>query len=828
MGLVRLRAPRLAATVLAIATLSAASVAAARPMQPSRPQSQLGPAAGTITTIAGGVGGPARAKSMALDYPCGIAAAGGNLYIAQTTVIREIAAATDELTSPVGVGISGNSANGMKASSAEIYSYNDEDCGIAADAANDLALVTTAASEVRIVPSVGGTFFGQTMTAGDIYTVAGDGHAGFSGDGGPATSAELNRPADVAFDGSGNLVIADFGNSRVRVVAARSGTFYGMAMTAGDIYTLAGVGKRGFSGDGGPAVDAELDDAQGIAVDPAGNVVIADTANRRIRVVAAANGTYYGQAMTAGDIYTVAGDGSSLASGDGGPAVSAGLTSESVAVGPAGNLVIADSANNRIRLVAATSGTFFGRSVVAGDIYTIAGDGNPGFSGDGGTATLAELDNPVAVTVDSSGNVEIADWLNNRVRLVAAQTGTSYGQAMTAGDIYTIGGNGTLSYSGDGGLSTHAQINLFESAAVRAAQSGNVLIADTNNNRVRVAAEKSGSFYGQTMTTGHIYTVAGNGSGVVSSDVPNGVSATTTPVVEPNGVAVGAYGSVLIAASFQGRVRVVAEKTASLYGQSMTAGDIYTIAGNGEAATKTGPDGDDGPAVNAELNDPTGVAVDHSGNVLIADSQDCRIRLVAERTADMFGQSMKAGDIYTIAGDGMCGYAGDGGQAVSAELYVPYQVAVDQAGNVLVADTFNSRIRVVAATTGVFYGQSMTVGHIYTIAGDGTAGYEGDGGPATTAEINFPADVGVDASGNVVLAEQCQIRVVAARNGVFYGQQMTSGDIYTVAGGQSCGYAGDGGPAHDAELCGEVSSVSIAASGDLIIGDCIRIREVTG
>jgi hypothetical protein len=188
---------------------------------------------------------------------------------------------------------------------------------------------------------------------------------------------------------------------------------------------------------------------------------------------------------------------------------------------------------------------------------------------------------------------------------------------------------------------------------------------------------------------------------------------------------------------------------------------------------------------------------------------------------------MKTGDIYTIAGDGLCGYAGDGGQAVSAELYVPYQVAVDQTGNVIVADTFDNRIRVVAATTGVFYGQSMTVGHIYTIAGDGTPGYQGDGGPATAAEIDFPADVGVDAGGSVVLAEQCQIRLVAARNGVFYGQQMSSGDIYTVAGGQVCGYAGDGGPARESQLCGEASSIAIAASGDLIIGDCIRIREVT-
>jgi trimeric autotransporter adhesin len=823
-----LRVLTLAVIVMAVGALPAASAAATHPMQRTRAQPQSARAAGTITTIAGGVGGPAKASAVSLGYPCGIASSAGNLYVAQTTVIRKIAAINGELTSPVGVGIAGNSPNGTLASSAEIYSYPDEACGVAADATGDLALATSASSEVRFVPAVSGTFYGQAMTAGDIYTVAGDGTGGFSGDGGPATSAQLLQPTAVAFDSSGNLLVADWGNDRIRVVAARTGTFYGQTMTAGDIYTIAGDGKRGFSGDGGPAVMAELDRPQGVAVDASGNVVIADTANGRIRVVAASTGMYYGQSMTAGDIYTVAGDGSSLASGDGGPAVGAGLTCTGVAVDSHGNLVIADSVNNRIRLVAATSGTFYGREMVAGDIYTIAGDGNAGFSGDGGAATLAELYYPKAVTVDGSGNVVLADSINSRVRLVAARTGTYYGRAMTAGDIYTIAGNGSLSYSGDGGPSTQAQLNLFESSAVRVDQSGNILIADTTNDRVRVAAERSGRFYGQVMRAGHLYTVAGNGSEVLRGRLRNGVPATKTSVAEPSGVAIGADGSVLIAASFQGRVRVVAQHTARLYGQRMKAGDIYTIAGNGLGGTKTGRDGDGGPAVNAELHEPTGVAVDHNGNVLIADSQDCRIRLVAERTARMYGRRMTAGDIYTIAGDGVCGYAGDGGRAVKAELYVPYQVAVDRAGNMLIADTFNNRIRVVSVKTGVFYGRRMKAGHIYTIAGDGTQGYQGDDGPATAAEISFPADVGVDASGNVVLAEQCQVRVVAARDGVFYGQHMTSGDIYTVAGGQVCGYAGDGGPARNAQLCGEVSSVATAASGDLIIGDCIRIREMTG
>jgi uncharacterized protein YheU (UPF0270 family) len=195
------------------------------------------------------------------------------------------------------------------------------------------------------------------MTAGDIYTVAGDGTSRSSGDGGPATAAGLT-PGAIAIDGAGNLVIADSypnvdtSNNRVRVVAARTGTFYGQAMTAGDIYTVAGTGDAGYSGDGGPATAAELDNPDGVAVDRAGNPVIGDTYNNRVRVVAARSGTFYGQAMTAGDIYTVAGDGTPGYAGDGGPALQAELDNpQGVAVDRAGDLIIGDGGNGRVRLV---------------------------------------------------------------------------------------------------------------------------------------------------------------------------------------------------------------------------------------------------------------------------------------------------------------------------------------------------------------------------------------------------------------------------------------------------------------------------------------------
>ncbi len=339
-------------------------------------------------------------------------------------------------------------------------------------------------ARIRAVAGSTGTFYGRAMTAGDIYAIAGDGNPGFSGDGGPATAAELDFPSGVTVDGTGNLLIADSGDNRIRVVAGSSGTFYGKAMTAGHIYTIAGDGTAGFSGDGGPATAAELDQPVGVTVDGAGNVLIADTLNSRIRVVAASTGTFYGQAMTAGDIYTIAGDGNPGFSGDGGPATAAELSSpEGVAADANGNLLIADTLNSRIRAVAGSTGTFYGQAMTAGDIYTIAGNGTAGFSGDGGPATAAEYRFPDGVATDGPGNVLIADTNNNRVRVVAAATGTFYGQAMTAGDSYTIAGNGGLGFSGDGSRATKAQ--LANPDGVTANSAGDMLIADSGNGRIR-------------------------------------------------------------------------------------------------------------------------------------------------------------------------------------------------------------------------------------------------------------------------------------------------------------------------------------------------------
>ena len=182
------------------------------------------------------------------------------------------------------------------------------------------------------------------MAAGDIYTVAGNGMAGFSGDGGPATAAGLYKPLRVIVDAAGNLVFCDERDNRIRVVAAAAGTFYGQAMTAGDIYTIAGTGTRGTTGDGGPATSAEVGEPAGVTLDAMGNLLIATRNGGRVRVVAAKSGRFYGRAMTAGDIYTIAGGGTG-GLGDGGPATSAVLTQPgAVLVDTAGNVLICDTA----------------------------------------------------------------------------------------------------------------------------------------------------------------------------------------------------------------------------------------------------------------------------------------------------------------------------------------------------------------------------------------------------------------------------------------------------------------------------------------------------
>ena len=298
----------------------------------------------------------------------------GNLYIADTSNhrIRKVDA-TGVITTVAGTGTAGFSGDGGAAASAQLSNpYR-----VALDSAGNLYITDYGNNRIRKVDA-----------AGVISTVAGDGTYGYGGDGGPATAAQLYNPSGVALDGAGNLYIVDGDNQRIRKVDA-----------AGVISTVAGDGTRGYGGDGGAAVAAQLDYPSGVALDGAGNLYIAEANGNRIRKVDAA-----------GVITTVAGDGTFGSSGDGGPAVAARLgTSVSVAVDGAGNLYISNYGTQSIRKVDA-----------AGVITTVAGDGTlgSGYGGDGGPATAAQLNFPRDVAVDGAGNLYIADSGNDRIRRV--------------------------------------------------------------------------------------------------------------------------------------------------------------------------------------------------------------------------------------------------------------------------------------------------------------------------------------------------------------------------------------------------------------------------
>jgi hypothetical protein len=762
-----------------------------------------------ISTVAGGVGGPGQATTVPVevaDAPCGAVYGNGYLYLADGLTVRRVSQRTDGLTTPAGTGDSQPLGDLRPAKDAGLGS-----CGVALDHSGNLVIADKANSLIRVVAASTGAFYGQMMRAGDIYTVAGGGQA--LGDGVPATDAGLGQPQGVTADSAGNLVIADTGYDRIQVVAARSGTFYGREMIAGDIYIVAGNGDRAFSGDGGPAVRAALDHPTSVVLDSAGNLVITDSGNARVRVVAQSSATFYGQRMTAGNIYTVAGGGT--AGGNGIPATQAYLSPLDTVVDGAGNLVIADTGSSRVRVAAGSTGSFYGQAMTAGDIYTIAGDGQIGPPGDGGPATSASLISPAGVAIDGAGNVVIADESAPEVRVVPVRTSRYYGQAMTAGHIYPIAGNLT-DFAGDGISATRS--TLLGQGGVAADSAGNLVIADEGYERVQVVAHSSGTFYGQAMTAGDIYTIAGDGQ---LGDSGDGGRATQATFHGPTAVALDHSGNVLVTDYFNCRVRVVAASTGTFYGQAMTAGDIYTIAGDGTG----GFAGDGGPATQAKIDLPDGVAVDGTGNVVIGDLNNNRVRVVAARTGTFYGQAMTAGDIYTIAGDGTQGYSGDGGPGPAAALNLPRGVAVDAAGNALIADESNNRIRLVAARTGTFYGQAMTAGDIYTVAGTGQPGSAGDGGPAALAELDIPTGVAVDSTGNLLIADAVsnRIRVVAARSGTFYGQAMRAGDIHTVAGNGSPGFAGDGGPGTAAELSGP-TGVSAYGIRDLLIADTQNLR----
>lgn len=648
-----------------------------------------------ISTVAGGASAltPGAAASAAIGTPSGIATDGdGNVYFSSLHAVYKIDH-SGLLTRIAGNAHAGNSGDRGVATNAQLNSPT----GLALDSKGNLYIADTGNNSIR-----------KVTTDGLMTTVAGSNFAGYYGDGGPATRAAVNQPTGVAVDGSGNLYIADSFNDVVREVSA------------GVITTVVGTGMKGYAGDGGPANAANLYDPTSLALDSSGNLYISDKANSVIRKV------------SGGNISTVAGNATSGYAGDGGLATSAQLNGPNgLAVDSNGNIYIADEGNSRIRKVASS-----------GTISTVAGDGLYGFAGDGGSATGASLNLPAGVAIDSSGNLYVADTINNRIRVVSS-----------GGSIATIAGNGVFNFSGDEGLATAAQ--LYQPSGVRLDLSGNILISDTGNNRVR------------KVTSETIATIAGNGAPGYSGD---GGPAIKAQVNQPRGIAVDASGRILIADSGNHVIRAISP-----------SGTITTFAGNGSQ----GYSGDGGAATKAELRFPGAVSVDTKGNVYIADTGNHCVRRVSAK-----------GVISTIAGTGVAGYSGDSQPAIAATLDRPTGVAVDGFGNIYIADSVNVRIRSINEK-----------GMISTVAGDGSVALPGNGVPALNSSLSGAQDVAVDGAGNLFIAGVAGVEMVAP-----------NGTLTTLVGYRSTGYSGDGGLANDKMVNG-VAAIALDTAGDVYLAD---------
>jgi sugar lactone lactonase YvrE len=687
---------------------------------------------------------------------------------------------------------------------------------------------------------------------GIITTVAGNGVSGFSGDGGPATAASLDRPEGIALDASGHLYIADFGNHRVRRVN----------MQTGIITTVAGNGTpprnpRDPAGDGGLATMANLNNPIGLAFDATGNLYIGDFNDYRVRKV---------NAMT-GMISTFAGDGNVrdfdplyVGQATRTPVNPAGLAFDAM-----GNLYIADLRAHLIRKVD-PAGML---STIAGDGFRVECDlrGNPCtcfVAGNGrfqnglttvpderGPARQVSLNYPQDVVVDATGIVYIADTQNQRIR-----------QLTPDGMISTVAGGGEWDLvtgvigNFDGENRKAAKDARFRRPTGIAMDStGNVLVADFENDRVRridtmvmiatvagglnsfgdgglatesgiyvsqaVATDAEGNIYiGEAATgrirqvdarDGRISTVAGNGTVGFSGD---GGPATQASIGGVAGLAVDSKGNIYIS-ELLGYVEDPSLPNSPFVGHRVrrverATGMISTYAGGRPRADSLG---DGGPATQAVLKFPAGLAVDANDNLYIADSCNQRIRQVDARTRI----------ITTIAGNGSSespsdpcnpndpckgAFAGDGGDAKQASLWRPLDVAVDRSGNLIIADTRNVRIRMVEAATG----------KINTIAGDGTVGDRDE--RATRARFVFPAAVAVDTAGNIYIAD-------GQRTNKLKKLDKASGRVVTIGGTGEIGFFGDGGPASTAKFRGP-TDMAMLPDGSFVFTDTFnhRVRKV--
>jgi len=606
---------------------------------------------------------------------------------------------------------------------------------------------------------------------GTITTIAGNGIAGFSGDGVPALKSSLNFPAGLAFD-KGNLYVADRNNHRIRKIDSK-----------GIISTVAGTGIPECCNDNGLAVEAHLHFPSDIDVDTEGNLYISDRSNNRIRKV-----------NPDGIITTIAGLGKPGYGGDFGPADQALLKYPfGVSHDNKGNFYIADRGNNRVRKIDQR-----------GIITTIAGDGTHSFGGDYGPANQSSLAFPTDVIVDSLGMVYIADRNNNRVRKIDR-----------LGVITTLMGLSQTEFNGDNEISAETTLHLPFALALNGED--RLLVVDRNHFRVREVRLQSNQ----------VETIAGNGTFLFRGDGGPGGGATLDA---PSGIAVDSKGNVLFADRLHQRIRrvrsngiletvigngkqgnegngrpgieatlhlpevLIIDHEDNLYltqrtgnawiiRKSNAEGIITHFAGNG----RQGNTGDGGPAIEASFHTISDIAADGSGNIFIADSINRNIRKVD-----------KNGVISTIAEANL--------EGLGTEVH-PNGIVVDKAGSIFFSDSGSGKVYKIDAS-----------GTITLIAGTGDFDDHGDGGLALEAGLRSPGGLAIGPDGFLYIAEQTTHRIRRIDS---------SGIITGYVGTGKYGFSGDGGLAVKAKIKGPFR-MDFDKEGSLYFSDRDnnRIRKV--
>jgi len=649
-----------------------------------------------ISTAVGTIGDGGSASSAYVQGGWLATDSAGNVYVPDESRIRRIDAASHIVTTVAGNGLTTSAGDG----------------GLATDASFRANAVAVAPNgDVYVSDYINSNVRKIIKATGIIVAVAGTGVSGSTGDGGQATEAQLSTPGGIALDSAGALYIAEVGTSTIRRVG-----------TNGIISTVAGTGTPGFNGNNQPALTAQLNLPLSIVFDASDNMFISDSGNHRIRKIAA--GT---QLMT-----WIAGTGTGGFNGDG-TANTAQLNQPQQIAYANGYILVADQSNQRIRRIGLASNS----------IFTIAGTGVGTNTGNGGPATSATVGYPSGMAV-----VGTTTYLTDQSNTIRAITGVGTANPMMTG----FAGVG-LPFAGDGGLATAAVIGSYTALAI--GLNGDLYVEDAYNYRVRRVDR----------TTGIITTVAGTGAPQFNGDGP---VATTNLLI--SSIAVDALGNIYVAQTGYAYIRKV----------DVATGMVSTVAGTGGHIVNG-----DGPALTKNVT-PGEIVINNAGDLYIADREHALVRKLTVST----------GILSTIAGTGATTYNGDG--AAPETNIVPDFLAIDPAGDLYVSDSTNARIRKITIATGevtTLIGTGITAfngdhaglatnfdpagitvdvdGNIYaadfynhtvrrydaatkemsTIAGTGTPGSDGDGGPAASARFVSPSTVALAAAGQLYIAD---------------------------------------------------------------------------